>query len=143
MSATTMESATGARLLANHIGGEWVASSAVETLQDRDPATGEPLARVPLSNADDVGRAVRTARAAQVTWRATSPLVRARAVMALRAILDEHRDELAELVARDMGKTLDDARGEVVRGPGGAAGERAHLARWPVARLRARVPAVR
>jgi hypothetical protein len=42
MTTITMDSATGTRLLTDHIGGEWVASSAVETLQDRDPATGEP-----------------------------------------------------------------------------------------------------
>jgi malonate-semialdehyde dehydrogenase (acetylating)/methylmalonate-semialdehyde dehydrogenase len=71
---------------------------------------------VPLSTAGDVDDAVRAAREAQATWRATSPLVRARAVMALRAVLAEHRDELAELVSRDMGKTLDDARAEVGRG---------------------------
>jgi malonate-semialdehyde dehydrogenase (acetylating)/methylmalonate-semialdehyde dehydrogenase len=107
---------TEVRVLANHVGGEWVPSSATDTLRDCDPATGELLAHVPLSTGEDVDSAVRAARGAQARWRAVSPLVRARAVMALRDVLDAHREELAELVTQDMGKTLDDARAEVGRG---------------------------
>src|SRR4051812_32902904 len=101
--------ATETRTLANHIDGRWTPSAATEVLEDRDPATGDLLARVPLSTIADVDAAITAARIAQRQWRATSPLVRARAVMQLRAVLDAHRDELAELVTRDMGKTLDDA----------------------------------
>jgi malonate-semialdehyde dehydrogenase (acetylating)/methylmalonate-semialdehyde dehydrogenase len=107
---------TEVRVLANHVGREWVPSSATDTLRDCDPATGELLAHVPLSTGEDVDSAVRAARGAQARWRAVSPLVRARAVMALRDVLDAHREELAELVTQDMGKTLDDARAEVGRG---------------------------
>ena len=109
-------SAIGVRVLANHVGGSWTPSLATETLSDRDPATGEVLAEVPLSTAADVDAAVQGARTAQADWRATSPLDRARAVMALRDVLDRRRDELAALVTRDMGKTLSDAAGEVGRG---------------------------
>jgi malonate-semialdehyde dehydrogenase (acetylating)/methylmalonate-semialdehyde dehydrogenase len=116
VTSTAVASSTQVRVLANHIGGAWAPSSASETLEDRDPATGQVLARVPLSTAADVDAAVRAARAAQAQWRATSPMVRARAVMKLRDVLDAHRDELAELVTRDMGKTLDDATAEVGRG---------------------------
>jgi malonate-semialdehyde dehydrogenase (acetylating)/methylmalonate-semialdehyde dehydrogenase len=107
---------TEVRTLANHIGGAWAPAAGPDVLEDHDPATGELLARVPLSTAEDVDAAVRAARAAFPAWRRTSPMARARAVMALRDVLDEHRDELAELVARDMGKTLDDAAAEVGRG---------------------------
>jgi malonate-semialdehyde dehydrogenase (acetylating)/methylmalonate-semialdehyde dehydrogenase len=116
MTSTAVPTTTQVRVLSNHIGGAWAPSSATETLEDRDPATGELLAGVPLGTAADVDAAVAAARAAQVAWRATSPLVRARAVMALRDVLHEHRDELAELVTLDMGKTLDDAAAEVGRG---------------------------
>jgi malonate-semialdehyde dehydrogenase (acetylating)/methylmalonate-semialdehyde dehydrogenase len=116
VTSTAVPSSTQVRVLANHIGGAWVPSASGETLEDRDPATGRLLARVPLSTATDVDAAVRAARAAQAQWRATSPVVRARAVMKLRDVLDSHRDELAELVSRDMGKTLDDAAAEVGRG---------------------------
>jgi malonate-semialdehyde dehydrogenase (acetylating)/methylmalonate-semialdehyde dehydrogenase len=59
---------------------------------------------------------VRAAREAFPAWRGTPPQQRARAVMELRSVLDEHREELAAIVTADMGKTLDDALGEVGRG---------------------------
>jgi malonate-semialdehyde dehydrogenase (acetylating)/methylmalonate-semialdehyde dehydrogenase len=93
-----------------------VDAAATETLDDRDPATGELAAHVPLSGEADVDAAVRAARDAQPAWRATPPQERARRVMALRDVLNAHRDELAALVTADMGKTLDDAAGEVGRG---------------------------
>jgi malonate-semialdehyde dehydrogenase (acetylating)/methylmalonate-semialdehyde dehydrogenase len=111
-----MATVTEARTLPNYVGGEWVAAAAGATLEDRDPATGELAAHVPLSGADDVGRAVRAAREAQPGWRGTPPQERARAVMALREALVEHREELTALVTADMGKTLADADGEVGRG---------------------------
>jgi malonate-semialdehyde dehydrogenase (acetylating)/methylmalonate-semialdehyde dehydrogenase len=116
MIPTAVPTSTEVRVLANHIGGAWTPSTATQTLEDRDPATGELLAQVPLSTAADVDAAVRAARAAAAQWRRVSPLQRARAVMELRAVLDAHRDELGELVTRDMGKTLDDATAEVGRG---------------------------
>jgi malonate-semialdehyde dehydrogenase (acetylating) / methylmalonate-semialdehyde dehydrogenase len=106
----------GVRTLRNYVGGAWRESAAAEALESRNPATGEPLAAVPLSTAEDVDAAVTAARAAFPAWRATSPLVRARALFRLRDALDSHRDELARIVTADMGKTLDDALGEVGRG---------------------------
>jgi malonate-semialdehyde dehydrogenase (acetylating)/methylmalonate-semialdehyde dehydrogenase len=108
--------ATTVRTLRNHVGGEWREASGGEALVSRNPATAEPLARVPLSNAADVDAAVAAARAALPGWRATSPVARARRVMALREALVAHRDELARIVHTDMGKTLADADGEVGRG---------------------------
>ncbi len=110
--ATTAE----ARTLPNLIAGEWVDAAAGQTLEDRDPATGELVAHVPLSGAADVDAAVRAARAAQPEWRAVPPQQRARAVLALRDALVAHREELTALVTADMGKTLADADGEVGRG---------------------------
>jgi malonate-semialdehyde dehydrogenase (acetylating)/methylmalonate-semialdehyde dehydrogenase len=107
---------TTAPLLQNHIGGAWCDAMATEHLDDHDPATGELAARVPLSSYADVDAAVRAARAAQPGWRAVPPQQRARALMALRQLLVAHQDEIAELVTRDMGKTLPDARAEVGRG---------------------------
>jgi malonate-semialdehyde dehydrogenase (acetylating)/methylmalonate-semialdehyde dehydrogenase len=106
----------GGRTLRNHVGGEWIEASASEWLEDRDPATGELLARVPLSTSEDVDRAVAAARRAQPEWGRTAPQRRARVVFALREALWEHRDDLTRIVTRDMGKTLDDASGEVLRG---------------------------
>ena len=111
-----MEAGTTTRTLRNYIGGGWVDAATGETLEDRNPATGELSALVPLSGEADVDAAVRAAREAQPAWRAVAPQKRARAVMALRSALWERHEDIARLVTEDMGKTLDDARGEVLRG---------------------------
>jgi malonate-semialdehyde dehydrogenase (acetylating)/methylmalonate-semialdehyde dehydrogenase len=105
-----------APVLANYVGGEWVAAGGVETLADVDPATGETAAQVPLSGAAEVRAAVEAARAAQPGWREVPPQRRARAVLRLREELLRRREELVALVTADMGKTLADADGEVGRG---------------------------
>ena len=102
--------------LENFIGGDWQPSAGTETLEDRDPATGELIAQVPAGASEDVEVAVSAAAAAAPAWRATPPQQRARALFALRERLVGHREELARLVTRDMGKTLGDARAEVGRG---------------------------
>jgi malonate-semialdehyde dehydrogenase (acetylating)/methylmalonate-semialdehyde dehydrogenase len=111
-----MEAGTATRTLRNYIGGGWVDAAAPKTLEDREPASGELAVLIPLSGADDVDAAVRAAREAQPAWRELAPQKRARAVMALRDALWGRREDLARLVTADMGKTLDDARGEVLRG---------------------------
>jgi malonate-semialdehyde dehydrogenase (acetylating) / methylmalonate-semialdehyde dehydrogenase len=111
-----MATAAEARTLKNYIGGSFVDAATSETLEDRDPATGELTARVPLSGATDVDAAVRAAREAQPAWREVPPQERARAVLTLRDALLTHRQELTALVTADMGKTLADADGEVRRG---------------------------
>ncbi|HSI81782.1 MAG TPA: CoA-acylating methylmalonate-semialdehyde dehydrogenase [Solirubrobacterales bacterium] len=108
--------ATATRTLPNYIDGSWAEPRATETIDDRDPASGEVVARVPMSGADDIDAAVRAAREAQPAWRAVAPQRRARAVLALRDALVSHQREIAELVTADMGKTLADAEGEVARG---------------------------
>jgi len=111
-----MESAATTRTLRNFIGGGWVDAAGDGVLDDINPATGALTALVPLSGAADVDAAVRAAREAYPGWRATAPQKRARAVMALREALWDHHEDLARLVTEDMGKTLADARGEVLRG---------------------------
>jgi malonate-semialdehyde dehydrogenase (acetylating)/methylmalonate-semialdehyde dehydrogenase len=100
----------------NYIGGRWVPAESKDALEVRNPATDEVLALVPLSGDAEVGAAVRAASDAFPAWRATPPQERARYLYKLRALLDEHREEFARLVTTEMGKTLEDARGEVQRG---------------------------
>ncbi len=102
--------------LDNYVGGAWRAVEGVETLEDVDPASGEVAALVPLSGARHVREAVEAARGAQAAWREVAPQRRARAVLALRDELLRRREELTALVTADMGKTLEDADGEVGRG---------------------------
>jgi malonate-semialdehyde dehydrogenase (acetylating) / methylmalonate-semialdehyde dehydrogenase len=111
-----MATAAEARTLQNYIAGRWRAAGTSEVLDDRDPATGDLAARVPLSGAADVDAAVQAARDAQPAWREVPPQERARSVLALRDALLRHRQEITALVTADMGKTLADADGEVGRG---------------------------
>ena len=107
---------TAVKAIGNYVGGRWVEPEAHERLDVTNPATGETLAQVPLSGAADVDRAVSAAREAFPGWRATPPLERARACFELKYLLEERKDELAQLVTRDNGKALKDAAGEVRRG---------------------------
>jgi malonate-semialdehyde dehydrogenase (acetylating) / methylmalonate-semialdehyde dehydrogenase len=107
---------TATRTLSNYAAGAWRAAQGADTLEDVNPATGEVAALVPFSSAADVDAAVAAAREAQPAWAAVAPQKRARAVMALRSALWERQEDIAQLVTADMGKTIDDARGEVLRG---------------------------
>ncbi|HSR42162.1 MAG TPA: CoA-acylating methylmalonate-semialdehyde dehydrogenase [Longimicrobiales bacterium] len=101
---------------ANFIGGEWVRSESSESLPVVDPATGEELGRVPLSSAAEVDAAVGAAREAFPEWRETPAVERVRVLFRLKALLDEHRDELARDLTREHGKNVEETSGEIQRG---------------------------
>jgi malonate-semialdehyde dehydrogenase (acetylating) / methylmalonate-semialdehyde dehydrogenase len=116
MSTSTADPSTaGVRTLENYVGGAWAPARATETLAVENPASGELLARVPLSDADDVDAAVRAARAALPAWRDVNAIERARRLFALREQLVKRQEDLARSVTTEMGKTLADARAEVGR----------------------------
>ncbi|WP_296946421.1 CoA-acylating methylmalonate-semialdehyde dehydrogenase [uncultured Massilia sp.] len=81
-----------------------------------NPALGAPCARVALADGADVDAAVAAAAAAFPAWAATPPLARARVLFQYLQLCQQHTDAFAELVVREHGKTLADARGEVARG---------------------------
>ncbi|MFZ0040172.1 MAG: CoA-acylating methylmalonate-semialdehyde dehydrogenase [Solirubrobacteraceae bacterium] len=108
--------ATRTRLLHNYIAGAWTpARDATDELDVINPATGEALARVPLSGPGDLDDAVAAARAALPEWRAVSTIARARKLFELRERLVARSDDLARSVTIEMGKTIADARAEVGR----------------------------
>ena len=107
---------TAVRTLDNYIAGQWTpATDATDVLDVTNPATGETLARVPLSGAADLDAAVAAARAALRPWREVSTITRARKLFELRERLSARADDLARSVTTEMGKTLADARAEVAR----------------------------
>jgi malonate-semialdehyde dehydrogenase (acetylating)/methylmalonate-semialdehyde dehydrogenase len=107
--------APATRLLDNYVGGRWTSSSSSEALDVTNPATGEVLARVPLSSTADLDAAVQAARQALPEWRAVSTIGRARKLFDLRERLVARHEDLARSVTTEMGKTIDDARAEVAR----------------------------
>ena len=103
-------------MLAPHlIAGEAVTAAAAHG-DVFNPSTGEVIARVPLGTAADVDAAVQAARAAFASWSLMPPPKRAAVLFRYRDLLERHFDELARLVTRENGKTLDEARGDVRRG---------------------------
>jgi betaine-aldehyde dehydrogenase len=97
--------ATTTGTLQNFIDGERVASGA-ETESVLNPATGEELARAPISSAEDVDRAARAARRAFDGWSSTTPAQRAQALLALADLVEEHGEEIARLEALNAGKPI-------------------------------------
>lgn len=90
-----------------------------ETEQYNDvfnPSTGEVIARTPMCGAAEVDAAVQVAARAFGDWSRTPAPRRAEVMFRYRALLNEHFEELAALVTRENGKTLDEARGDVRRG---------------------------
>ena len=104
------------QLLKNFIGGEWVAAKSEREQIVPNPASGEPLARVPISNNNDVTLAVEAAAKAFKEWRRTSVPKRARIMFKYHQLLTENHEELAKMVTLENGKSYTEAYGEVLRG---------------------------
>ena len=100
----------------NLIGGSWEEKDGRETEPVYDPATGEVVAETPLSTKEDVDRAVKQAEEAFVGWAATPVVERPRVLFRFKALLEEHFEELRDLVTLENGKDARDAAGEVRRG---------------------------
>jgi malonate-semialdehyde dehydrogenase (acetylating)/methylmalonate-semialdehyde dehydrogenase len=81
-----------------------------------NPATGEVQATVPLASKAELDAAVASAKAAQPKWAATNPQRRARVMMEFVRLLNRDMDKLAEKLSSEHGKTLPDAKGDVIRG---------------------------
>ena len=90
--------------------------SPVRTAEVFDPNTGQVQALVPMGGKSEVDAAVASAAQAQQEWAAFNPQRRARVMMRFVELVNEHVDELAELLSREHGKTLPDARGDIQRG---------------------------
>ena len=78
--------------------------------------TGEVLGRVALASKDELRQAVENAKAAQPAWAATNPQRRARVMMKFLELIAKEMDSLAEILAREHGKTIVDAKGDIQRG---------------------------
>ena len=81
-----------------------------------NPSTGEVQAEVPLGDAALLDKAVETAKKVQPEWAATNPQRRARVMFRFKQLLEDNMQELAELLASEHGKVVDDAKGDIQRG---------------------------
>jgi malonate-semialdehyde dehydrogenase (acetylating)/methylmalonate-semialdehyde dehydrogenase len=81
-----------------------------------NPATGGIESQVPLATAQEVDAAVRSASEAFPAWAATPPAQRARVLFRFLDLVERYKDDLAVLVSREHGKTIEDAKGSITRG---------------------------
>ncbi len=103
-------------VVGHFIGGKHVASSSDRTADVMQPMDGTVRGKVALGSAADLRKAVENARAAQPAWAATNPQKRVRVLMRFLDVMARENDALAELLAREHGKTIADARGDIQRG---------------------------
>lgn len=91
-------------------------SKATSWIDLHDPATNNLVTRVPQSTDDELHAAVESAKKAFPTWRATSLLHRQQIMFKFVALIRQHWDRLAANITLEQGKTLADAKGDVLRG---------------------------
>src|ERR671915_131987 len=103
----------GAKTFQNYIGGEWVDAVSGETFESTSPANGDAIGTFPKSGRDDVNRAVAAAKAAYEEWRLVPAPKRGEILFRFGQLLIDQKDDLAQLMAREMGKVLAEARGDV------------------------------
>ncbi|WP_145553795.1 CoA-acylating methylmalonate-semialdehyde dehydrogenase [Yersinia canariae] len=104
------------KIVSNFIGGKNSLSSSNLTADIHNPATGKVESQVTQSTAEEVHQAIGIAHQAFSHWSQTTPLRRARIMFNFKTLIEQHRDELAELIVREHGKVYSDALGEITRG---------------------------
>ncbi|MGO9490582.1 MAG: gamma-aminobutyraldehyde dehydrogenase [Solirubrobacteraceae bacterium] len=99
--------------LSNFIDGQQSAGGG-ETEPILNPATGEEIARAPVSGPDEVDRGVQAARRAFEGWSNTTPAQRAQALLAIADVVEEHGEEIARLEAVNAGKPIEAVSGDEI-----------------------------
>ena len=97
------------------VDGEWRESACETYLPVSDSSTGEVFAETPACTAEEVAGAIESAQRAFDDWSAKPVSVRTQVMFRWKPLLEEHMEELALLTSRELGKNLDEARGEVVK----------------------------
>ena len=100
----------------HYIGGKQVAGKSGRTADVFQPMDGTVRAKVALASKAEVRAAVENAKAAQLGWAAVNPQRRARVLMKFLDLIAKYNDELADILAREHGKTIADAKGDIQRG---------------------------
>jgi malonate-semialdehyde dehydrogenase (acetylating)/methylmalonate-semialdehyde dehydrogenase len=99
----------------NYIHGKIVCNSKKEQ-SVFDPSKGEEIAKVVLSDENDFINVIESSKKSQAEWSKTTPLKRSRIISKYKTSIENNLRELAELVSKEHGKTLEDAKGSVTRG---------------------------
>jgi alpha-ketoglutaric semialdehyde dehydrogenase len=97
----------------NYIAGKWVAATTGKTFKSMNPANGELIGEAPKGGAEDAVRAVEAAAAAFTKWRKVPAPKRGEILFRVGYLLQENKERLAQLLTREMGKVIAEARGDV------------------------------
>ena len=103
------------KIIENYINGKKISFSE-KFLDVCNPTTGENIAKVVLSNIDDFNSVIHSSNKSQINWANTTPLKRSRILSKYKNLIENNIEELAKLISEEHGKTLDDAKGSVIRG---------------------------
>ncbi len=98
------------------VGSRWMASEGGSTTPVYNPSTAEVIAETPVGVAADVDRAVEAASRAFAAWAEWPAPKRADILFAYRQLLSQHMETIAQLIAQENGKTIEEARGDIRRG---------------------------
>jgi len=104
------------RQVGHFIGGKNVAGTSGRTADIYQPMDGTVIGKVALATPAELDAAVKDAAEAQPKWAAVNPQRRARVLMKFLDLIAQNNDELADLLAREHGKTIPDAKGDIQRG---------------------------
>jgi len=99
----------------NYINGEWVKPNVRDYVDVINPATGQMIAKTPLSSKADVDAAAKAASEAFPAWRRTPVQDRVQYLFKLRDLLKANQDEISKLITDECGKTFDESKAEMVR----------------------------
>ncbi|MFL2688404.1 MAG: CoA-acylating methylmalonate-semialdehyde dehydrogenase [Alphaproteobacteria bacterium] len=102
--------------LTHYIDGKHVKGGSGRFVDVFNPATGEVSGQVPLANADEVNAVIENSQAAFHAWAATPAPKRAAIMFAMREVMTQKKDKLAQAISQEHGKTFEDALGEIQRG---------------------------
>jgi malonate-semialdehyde dehydrogenase (acetylating)/methylmalonate-semialdehyde dehydrogenase len=104
------------RPIQNAIDGRKVTSSSRRIAPVYNPATGEQIAKLPLSTVEEVNSAIAAAKGAAIAWGTTPPLKRIKPMFRFKELLERNADAIARAISEEHGKTHEDALGELARG---------------------------
>ena len=105
------------RTYQNFIAGEWSAPRGGAHFENRNPAdTNDLIGHFPLSTAADVDRAVASAKRGFESWRKTPAPARGDVLRRVGDLLTKRKEEIADLMTREMGKPVTETRGDVQEG---------------------------
>jgi malonate-semialdehyde dehydrogenase (acetylating)/methylmalonate-semialdehyde dehydrogenase len=104
------------REIGHFVGGKNVKGTSGRTSDVFQPMTGDIIAKVALASKAELRAAVENAKAAQPAWAATNPQRRARVLFKFLELIAKETDSLADTLAREHGKTIADAKGDIQRG---------------------------